>query len=76
MNVFELARLVTPVALGALTFYFVAPFGTILAIFVALGVAICGFLIGPLLGWLLLLPFEGAARLGRFLKTGRWTDGL
>ncbi len=74
MNIFELARFLAILAVGAAAYYFVSPFGTILGVLAAIAGAVGGFFVGPFIGLLFLLPFEGAARLGRFLTTGRWTD--
>jgi hypothetical protein len=74
MNIFELTRVLAILAGGTAAYYFVSPLDTLLGVLAAIAGAVGGFFVGPFIGFLFLLPFEGSARLARFLKTGRWTD--
>jgi hypothetical protein len=74
MNIFELCRLMGPLTLAFLGFHWVEPFGLWLALLAGLVGMIVGWFVGPWFGLLFLLPFEGAARLSRFVRHGRWTD--
>ncbi len=57
MNIFELAAIVGVPAGAAAGFHFVAPFGIGFGVLAALGGAVAGFYIGPLLAVLPFLPF-------------------
>ncbi len=74
MNIFELFRLLGPMIMGFAGFHFAEPFGHWWALLAVLAGMIAGWFIGPWFGLLFLLPFEGAARLARFVRHGRWTD--
>ena len=74
MNIFELFRLIGPMILVFVGFHLVEPFGIWWALLAVLLGIIVGWFVGPWLGLLFLLPFEGAARLARFIRHGRWTD--
>ena len=74
MNVFMLMTLIAVPGLALTAYHFASPFGVIVGIIAAIVGAAAGFFIAPVLGYLFLLPFEGAARLCRFITTGRWTD--
>jgi hypothetical protein len=74
MNIFELSRLLGPMILGFAGFHFTEPYGLWWALPAVLAGIIAGWFIGPWFGLLFLLPFEGAARLVRFVRHGRWTD--
>ena len=74
MNIFELMTVLAIPAGAFAGYYFVSPYGTVLGVLAALIGAVAGRYIGPILGLLFLLPFEGVARLGRFLTIGRWTE--
>ena len=74
MNIFELFRLLEPLIFGLAGFHFADPFGHGWELSAVLAGIIVGWLIGPWFGLVFLLPFEGAARLTRFVWHGRWTD--
>ena len=74
MNIFELGAFLGIFAGAIAAHHFVSPYGVFLGVLAAAIGAVAGFFVGHFAGFLLLLPFEGAARLGRFLTTGRWTD--
>ena len=74
MNVFMLMTLIAVPVLALAAHHFASPFGSIIGIIAGIMGAVAGFFIGPLIGYIFLLPFEGAARLYRFVTTGRWAD--
>jgi uncharacterized protein YqgC (DUF456 family) len=74
MNIFELLSFVAIPVCAYAAYHFASPYGNMLGIAAAIAGAIAGFFLSPLIGMLFLLPFEGAARLRRFLTTGRWSD--
>ncbi len=71
MNIFEMGAFLGIFAGATAAYHFVSPYGVFLGVLAAAVAAVAGFFIGRLAGLLFLLPFEGAARLGRFLTTGR-----
>jgi len=74
MNIFELFRLLGPLILGFVGFQLAEPLGLGWALLAVIAGIIVGWFVGPWFGLLFLLPFEGAARLTRFVRHGRWTD--
>ena len=74
MNIFELFRLIGPMILAFGGFQLAEPFGLGWALLAILAGIVVGWLVGPWFGLLSLLPFEGAARLTRYVRVGRWTD--
>ena len=74
MTIFELFRLVGPIAFGISGYHWAAPMGLGWALLSVLAGLVSGWYVGPWIGLLFLLPFEAAARLERFVRTGHWTD--
>jgi len=74
MNIFELSRLLGPMILAFVGYQLADSFGPWWALLAVLAGIVIGWFVGPWLGLLFLLPFEGVARLARFIRHGRWTD--
>jgi hypothetical protein len=74
MNIGVLTGLIGIFLGSAIAYHFVSPHGTLLGVCAAVGAAFIGWFIGYAAGFLIILPFEGLARLHRFFTTGRWTD--
>ena len=74
MNMFELGGFLGIFAGAIAAYHFVSPYSVFLGLLAAGVGAVAGFFVGAFSGLLFLLPFEGAARLCRYLGTGRWTD--
>lgn len=74
MTIFEVAAFLGIFFGAAAAYCLVSPYGTVLGVLAAVGGAVTGFFIGPIFGLLFLMPFEGAARLKRYLGTGHWTE--
>lgn len=74
MTIFELLRLVGPIIFGIAGCKWATPMGLGWALLATIAGLVSGWYVGPWIGLLLLLPFEAAARLVRFVRTGRWTD--
>jgi len=73
MNIFGLTAFLGTIGGALVAYNFIMPFGFELAVLAAIVGAVGGYFIGPYFGLLFLLPFEGAARLWRYSKTGNWT---
>ena len=71
MNIFEIGTICLALFGACLGFAIATPYGTILGIAAAITGALFGYFIGPILGLLILLPFETASRVGRNLVSRR-----
>lgn len=76
MNIGTVTGLIGILLGAAVGYHFVSPHGTLLGVCAAGITEFLGWFVGCAAGFLIILPFEGLARLHRFVTTGRWTDPL